>query len=272
MQTARTKLNNIRWLNSEISTLYKKISAQLKDVKTQTSNYNVFMSDFFSIVSASWLSSSLFNSNILLAGTRKLCVVISCESGLCGSLNKSLFKNVIKSIDSNTDVFCIWKRAFNFFVDAWFNVVWYIDNVSKSIDLQILDKYLLNSIDKNLYADVSVFFRSHNKNNKFNLYSLTQSDLKLLDVALPADDMYSGLWVQVEEFVLRNMIIQLSQYMVYGAVLQSQINELSYCKNILILRWDNHNLKKFVLSFNEKRQALLTQKVLELMSREYSMS
>jgi hypothetical protein len=68
------------------------------------------------------------------------------------------------------------------------------------------------------------------------------------------------------------MMVQLSQYIVYGAWLSTKNAEYSHCRVVSKLVAHNSFVKRCILSFNEKRQTLLTQKVMELMSLEYTVS
>jgi F0F1-type ATP synthase gamma subunit len=75
-----------------------------------------------------------------------------------------------------------------------------------------------------------------------------------------------------EDSFKKTMIIQLSQYIVYGAWLSTKVAEYTHCRAVSQRVSNNSFVRKCILSFNQNRQALLTQKVMELMSMEYSMS
>lgn len=276
MQTMRSRLDTIAQFSTEISTINNVALQNLKNTKIQTDNYWLFMSDFFDIIWNSWLFSWLENLDLLPKKWKKLCVVISCDTGFCLSLNKKLFSKVEKYVDADSDLFCIWKKSFNYFLDLWFNVVWCVNGCKKSADLEILNQYLSNSVNLNIYSEVVVFFNSNKWVSKFNLYSFLVDQLQwfMESFGIRCDfDKQKNVEYMMDEVSLKKiMMVQLSQYIVYWAWLSTKNAEYLHCRSISKMVAQNGFVKKCILSFNQNRQTLLTQKVLELMSKECSMS
>lgn len=277
MQTMRSRLDTITRTAMEVSTLNLSATQKLSCVKSQTNNYWSFMSDFFDIVWNSWLFSWLSDIDVLTQGTKKLYIVISCDSGICWSLNRKLFSKVKNLVDDNTDLFCIWKKSFNFFVDQWFNVVWCVNNCQNSSDLEILNQYLWNSINLWIYSEIVVYYHTNWVVSKFDLYSFTGDELQWFFKKFKIDVNFGkscndSICQMDEAMFKKTMIIQLSQYIIYGAWLSTKYVEYSHCRLVSQKVSNNNFVRKCILSFNQNRQTLLTQKVLELMSMEYTMS
>jgi len=272
----RSKLDTIAKISTEINVINSVAIQNLNLNETQTKNYWLFMSDFFEIVWISWVFSWLSDVDMLAEKWRKLCIVISCDAGICGSLNKRLFAKVKKVVDSDTDLFCVGKKSFNYFLDQWFNVVWCINDCKNSTDLEILNQYLSNSINKKVYSQVVVFSHSNRGVENFDLYTFSNDELqkfmKKFDVKYAFGTKWNVNCVMDDVSFKNAMMVQLSQYIVYGAWLSTKNAEYSHCRAVSQLIAHNNFVKKCILSFNEKRQTLLTQKVMELMSLEYSMS
>lgn len=272
MQSIKSKLDTMELLSTEMCGMYSTSLKELKWIKSSIDNYSAFLSDFIEIISCWYDFFSLLNLKNVV-NWKKLHIVVSSEKWFCGPVNTHLFFNILDDIDINTDVFCIWKKAFDYFVDKWVNVVWYIHWCSKITDFDILWKYLSNSIDLNLYSDVILSFNLRGKICNYNLYSLDRDDLK---------EYLSSFWLDFDNIELMNrcniiwnqedlqkeVLIQLFWYIVYWAWLQNRVVEIRNRISLTKMR-DNVNLmRKIVLSFNKTRQTLLTQKVSELMSKE----
>ena len=276
MQTMRSRLDTITKISTEINAINSTAIQNLNLTKTQTKNYWLFMSDFFEIVWNSWVFSWLEDIDMLAKKWRKLYIVISCDAGICGLLNKKLFSKVKKVVDSDTDLFCVGKKSFNYFLDQWFNVVWCVNDCKKSIDLEILNQYLSNSVNMKVYSEVVVFFHSNRGVQKFNLYSFSKDQLQRFVKNFDVKYDFHRQWnvdCMMDDAAFKNaMMVQLSQYIVYGAWLSTKNAEYSHCRVVSKLVANNSFVKRCILSFNEKRQTLLTQKVMELMSLEYTVS
>ena len=133
---------------------------KLKKTEKQVSNYKSFMEDFFWILRSANLD--LFKNGSCVSNNKKLILVFSTDKWFCGNYNNKLFKNIYNEYcddKSNVDVFCVWKKSFEFFAKKWFNIVWYL-KLSDEFwleDLSEIYDYLLSSISNSTYWDVSLY-------------------------------------------------------------------------------------------------------------------
>jgi len=251
---------------------------KLKKTENQVSNYKSFMEDFFWILWSTNLD--LFKNNGCVQNNKKLILVFSTDKWFCGGYNNKLFKNIYNEYcddKSNVDVFCVWKKSFEFFAKKWFNVVWYL-KLSDEFWLQDLSEiydYLLSSISNNVYGDVSVYLNLYkNKVNSrtvnYTVYPLEEDSLNMFvdnfGIKFAKFSEWVSLWVESDQFKME-LEKQLLQYMLYWAALQNKVAEL---KSRISAVQNIKNTSEFVvkdlkLSFNRLCQSLLTREVSTIM-------
>lgn len=266
MKNMSSKLSIVDFVRLSNSRLYVQNLNNLNIVKNKSDNYKMFLSDFFSMIFAVWID-QICNLDLLNASGRLLYIVNSSNIWLCGDLNKRIFSKFKNLKNKNDiDVFCIWKKAFNFFVENWYNVIWYIKDCNDFSDLNVLFDLLNNSFVN--YSEIKLLSNTKNSVSVVDLYSFNKSQLIkfVSNFWLDSDFDSVSCWITVDQNTIKEFVLQLSQYIIYGAFLLNKVEELSIRK--MLLKPINRGLimRKIVLSFNEKRQTLLTQKIMELMA------
>ena len=266
MKKVSSKASLIDFVWSCNSKLYSQNLSNLNIYSSKSDNFKLFLSDFFSMILNSWLN-NLCNMNILSDNGKTLYIVNSSNIWLCGNLNKKLFDYFNGESDKNNiDIFCIWKKSFNFFVENWFNVIWYIKDCNEFSDLTLLFDFLNSSISN--YSNVKLLFNTKNNATCMNLYSFNELELLkfVSDFWINCKIDSISNWISVDKNTLKELVMQFSQYIIYWAFLQNKVEELSIRKKLLKPVNRGLIMRKIVLSFNEKRQMLLTQKIIELMA------
>lgn len=262
---------------------------KLQKVKKSTEQYREFMEEFLKIVNVVRSKLPIFNTNTqeLDINGRRLLVVLSSDKWLCGALNSKLFKHIFQKYNDfkqNVDIFCVGKKSFEFFARAGFNVVWYTslkDDFCED-DLKDLYQYIMANIKKDTYSKIKVYF-NYFKNTltqvplRFKLYPLDQDSFDgfVQDIGLRLDDniseslAYKDLLVEpnIKDFK-SDMLRQLTQHIIYGAVLHNKTGEFASRMIAMKNAKDNATslIKDLKLSFNKVRQSLITQEVSEIMS------
>lgn len=251
---------------------------KLKRTEKKVSNYVSFMEDFFWIL---WSANvNLFKNNGLFLSNKKLILVFSTDKSFCWNYNNKLFKNIYNEYCDdkwNVDVFCVWKKSFEFFAKKWFNVVWYL-KLSDEFwlgDLSEIYDYFISSISNSLYWDISVYLnlyrnKINSKTVNYNVYPLEENSLKSfvdnLWINMVNLSESVSLWSESTQFGFE-MEKQLLQYMLYWAALQNKVAEL---RSRIFAIQDIKNTSEFVvkdlkLSFNRLCQSLLTREVSSIM-------
>ena len=272
------KAPNIDLIKSISTSMELSDAEKLKRMEKQFSNYKSFMEDFFGIL---WsINLNMFWNGWCELNSKKLLLVFSTDKGFSWNYNNKLFKNICSEYcndKSNVDIFCIWKKAFEFFAKKWFNIVWYL-KLSDEICLEDLSEvydYLLSSISNNVYWDVSVYLnlyknKINSKTLNYTVYPLEEDSLStFVDnfwINIMKFSEWVSLWIESNQFKVE-MEKQLLQYMLYWAALQNKVAELK--SRISAIQNIKNNsefvVKDLKLSFNRLCQSLLTREVSNIM-------
>ena len=278
MKNIKTKLDSVSNMKQLFNSMELCDSEKLKRTEKQISSYKSFMEDFFGILWSTNLD--LFKNTDYIKNNKKLILVFSTDKWFCGNYNVKLFKNICDEYcdnKSNVDVFCVWKKSFEFFAKKWFNIVWYL-KLSDEFWLEDLSEvydFLLSSISNNIYWDVSVYLNMYkskvnSKTVNYAVYPLEEDSLNNFvgDFWINFTRSSEPVCLGVESDQFRyDMEKQLLQYMLYGAALQNKVAEL---KSRISAVQNIKNTSEFVvkdlkLSFNRLCQSLLTREVSNIM-------
>ena len=278
MKNIKTKLDSVSTMKQLFNSMELSDAEKLKRMEKQVSNYKSFMEDFFGILWSTNLN--IFWNGWCELNSKKLLLVFSTDKGFSWNYNNKLFKNICSEYfndKSNVDIFCVWKKAFEFFAKKWFNIVWYL-KLSDEICLEDLSEvydYLLSSISNNVYWDVSVYLNLYknkisSKTLNYTVYPLEEDSLStFVDnfwINIMKFSEWVSLWVESNQFKLE-MEKQLLQYMLYWAALQNKVAELK--SRISAIQNIKNNsefvVKDLKLSFNRLCQSLLTREVSNIM-------
>ncbi len=287
MKKIKTKIKSVSNMKQITKALEVVATVKLQKMKQQTENYRDFMAEFLKVMNVVRTKIDILNTNKLDPNGRRLIVVMSSDKGLCGNLNSKLFKHIFQKYNDakdNVDVFCVWKKSFEFFARAWFNVVWHLNLWDDFVedDLSEVYNYIINWISENKYAKIKVYF-NYFKNTitqvplRFKVYPIDQDSFDgfVQDIGLDLDDVisdeleYKDLIVEPDmKFFKQEMLRQFTQHMIYGAALQNKAGE--FASRMLAMKNAKDNatdmIKDLKLSFNKVRQGLITQEVTEIMS------
>lgn len=278
MKNIKTKLDSVSTMKQLFNSMELSDAEKLKRMEKQVSNYKSFMEDFFGILWSTNLN--IFWNSWCELNSKKLLLIFSTDKGFSWNYNNKLFKNICSEYcndKSNVDIFCIWKKAFEFFAKKWFNIVWYL-KLSDEICLEDLSEvydYLLSSISNNVYWDVSVYLNLYknkisSKTLNYTVYPLEEDSLStFIDnfwINIMKFSEWVSLWIESNQFKVE-MEKQLLQYMLYWAALQNKVAELK--SRISAIQNIKNNsefvVKDLKLSFNRLCQSLLTREVSNIM-------
>ena len=280
MKNIKTKIDSVSNMKQLFLSMESVDCDKLKKVREQFSCYKSFMEDFLSII---WsVDVNLFKDKSNSLSNKKLLLVFSTDKWLCWNYNNKVFKNIYSEYCNcmwDVDVFCIGKKAFEFFAKKWFNIVWYMklsDEFSQE-DLSEVYDYFVSSISNNVYWDISVYLnclrnKSCSSVVNYNLYPVDQNSLSFFmdNLWINSSNVFVSEWTSLfgesEKFKIE-MEKQLLQYMLYGAALQNRMAELN--SRICVLK-NMKNTSDFIvkdlrLSFNKICQSLLSREISNIM-------
>jgi len=219
---------------------------------------------------------------------RRLIILVTTDKWLCGSLNSKLIKHLnekywtIEEAKANVDLFIIWKKWLDFFISAWWNVVWtcHIKDNFVENDLNSVFVYIKQAIKENRYAKIKIYF-NYFKNVvmqvplRFKLYPLDKEsfDAFLENIDQQFDTMkaipnnYIVLEPDPKSFV-KALIQEIIHHIVYYAVLNNKTSEqasrMLAMKNAKDNCWDIVSGLQTV--YNKTRQQKITQEISEIVS------
>lgn len=278
----KAKIKSI-WNIQKITAALEIVSTvKLQKIKDQTEKFKEYMIEFMYILDKVWNVSNIFNVISDIKTNKELIIVISTEKWLCWSLNSKLFRQVYedtKDRKKNIDVFCIGKKALEFFTRSGYNVVGtenIKDNFSES-DLNATKAMVIESIDKLKYKNIKVYY-NYFKNSMVQIPSYIQlfplNDSWVNDffskIGLKIEDKFEDIHdIHIEpseedfyDFVYKKFISDI----IYGALLQNKTWEQA-SRMIAMKNAKDNSIqiqKNLKITYNKQRQAAVTQEISEI--------
>jgi|GEM_PF-167037 len=283
----KAKIKSVKNLQKITRALEIVSTVKLQKTKKRTEHYREFMEEFLRVLRVAHERIGLFNTDEQNDDGKRLIVVVSSERGLAGSLNSKLFKHIFTKYNDHkdkTDVFCIGKKAVEFFARSGFNIVGsiHLKDEFEEKDAASLFTYLQDSFDQKTYAKIKVYF-NYFKNTitqiplRFKLYPLDNDsfntfakdidiNLETYEESLSASQEF--IYEPTKEILKASLLKQLAEYIIYGAILQNKTGE--FAARMLAMKNAKDNAAKtadsLTIKFNNARQAAITQEISEIVS------
>jgi len=284
----KTKIKSISNIQKITSALEIVSTVKLQKVKEKADNFRDYMIELLYILNMinAW---DLFNQHKKIKSNKELVIVISTEKGLCWALNSKLFKKVHDDLNQKNgiiDVFCVGKKALEFFTRTWYNIVG-VNNLKDSFfekDLDELRWFVVSSINNWTYKKIKIYF-NYFKNTMLQIptmlkiFPLEQKnfyqfmDTIWLDVKFQQTDKKEIIIEPSKEqfcdFVYKKFITDIT----YWVILQNKAWEHSSRMIAMKNAKDNSITIKQVLqiSYNKQRQSSVTQEISEIVGAKTAM-
>lgn len=280
----KSKIKSI-WNIQKITSALEIVSTvKLQKVKTRAENFKEYMIEFLFILDEVWAYSDIFSYPIGLESNRELIIVVSTEKWLCGALNSKLFRDIherYKDRKSDIDLFCIWKKALEFFSRLDYNIVW-TDNLKDGFeeeDLNLSKNLVFDAINWLKYKEINLYY-NYFKNSMLQI----PSHMKLFPLDKSYfDEFLENIWLSFDydaskqahtcihiepsasdfyEFVYKKFIFD----MLYGAVLQNKTWE--HASRMIAMKSAKDNSidiqNELKINYNKQRQSAVTQEISEI--------
>ena len=289
-----------KWIKAKIKSIWniQKITSameivstvKLQKVKEQADKFKDYMNEFLFILDTVNLSKilSLFPE---VKGEKELIVVVSTEKWLCGALNSKLFKKVYeetKDRKDKIDIFCIGKKALEFFTRSGYNIIW-TENLKDKFteeDLNNTRWIISKSIDEGKYKTISLYY-NYFKNTMTQLPTHLQlfplekenfeqfaSDIEL-DISFITEQEYNtDIIIEPSEEEYYNFVYKkFISDMIYGTILQNKAGE--HASRMIAMKNAKDNSidlqKSLRISYNKQRQSAVTQEISEIVGAKTAM-
>lgn len=292
----KTKIKSITNLQKIIKALEIVSTVKLQKIKQQTTNFGNFMTHFLWVLNTIKDKVDIFdkqnkiNEQLIKEQTenvfgKRLIILLTTDKGLCWSMNSKLIRHLNEKygpewIKENVDLFIVWKKGFDFFVWAGWNIVGTVnikDTFTES-DLNSLFVFIKQSLKEQRYAKIKIYF-NYFKNVitqvplRFKLYPLDQDsfdsflewiDINLDNIApLPHDQLI--LEPNPKEFAT-SLIEKIVQNIAYYAMLNNKASEQA--SRMLAMKNAKENCRDIIgwlqILYNKTRQQKITQEISEI--------
>ena len=277
----KAKMKSI-WNIQKITSAMEIVSTvKLQKVKDKADSFKKYMVEFLYILDMINLS-NIFWTNQNISWKKELIIAVSTEKWLCWALNSKLFRKMhseLKDRKQDIEIFCVWKKALEFFSRSWYEVIW-VENLKDwftEADLNNLRSMIWKSIDEWKYSNISIYY-NYFKNTMSQLPSSLQvfplerenfdKFAKDIELEFKLDDEYNAdIIIEPSEeefysFVYKKFISD----MIYGVILQNKTWE--HASRMIAMKWAKDNSieikKKLNISYNKQRQAAVTQEISEI--------
>jgi len=277
----KAKMKSI-WNIQKITSAMEIVSTvKLQKVKDKADNFKKYMVEFLYILDTINLS-NIFGTNQNVSWKKEFVIAVSTEKWLCWALNSKLFRKIhseLKNKKSEVEVFCVWKKALEFFSRSGYEVIW-VENLKDwftESDLNNLRSMIWKGIDEWKYSNISVYY-NYFKNTMLQLPSSLQvfplekenfnKFAKDIELDINLDDEYNVDIIiepskeEYYSFVYKKFIAD----MIYGVILQNKTWE--HASRMIAMKWAKDNSieikKKLNISYNKQRQTAVTQEISEI--------
>jgi len=211
-----------------------------------------------------------------------LAVVIASDRGFCGSFNQNVLKNSAKRITaleekSEVVVFPVGKKAVSFFKKRqkkFDRSMIGIGDYGTLEEIKPLADFIIRSYIENKYQRVYLMWTDFistfsQKPRCIQLLPLEWDELK--DFAQEADKAVKDTEAMIEpsaEMLVKEIIPQLVEYLIYQCVLESNASEHSARMTAMRNASDNarDRVNELTLDYNKARQEQITREVCEISS------
>ena len=201
---------------------------------------------------------------------RKAYVIVSADRGLAGAFNANIIKKAQTEIDEfgkeNIDLFCIGKKARDYFIKRKYNIVdSYIDfwaemefDTAMMIGRSVINHFLNNKVDE-IHVVYNYFLNVAQQEVRSEVLLPISFDANKVSIS---DKLYEPSKEElVETLIPRHLNVQMWKYLLESYASEQAARMLSM-ENATSNAQDM--IKDLTLQFNKARQAAITTEMLEI--------
>ena len=201
---------------------------------------------------------------------RKAYVIVSADRGLAGAFNANIIKKAQTEIDEfgkeNIDLFCIGKKARDYFIKRKYNIVdSYIDfwaemefDTAMMIGRSVINHFLNNKVDE-IHVVYNYFLNVAQQEVRSEVLLPISFDANKVSIS---DKLYEPSKEElVETLIPRHLNVQMWKYLLESYASEQAARMMSM-ENATTNAQDM--IKNLTLEFNKARQAAITTEMLEI--------
>jgi F-type H+-transporting ATPase subunit gamma len=214
--------------------------------------------------------------------TNSLYIIIAADRGLCGGYNSNVLKkavNIIEKNDTNAKLVTVGKQALKFFEDSPYEIVKSLTQISEKPsfgDSRVISNLALKMFDEEQVDEIIFVYT-----RMITSLNLEPTELTLLPVSVeideeetkddqknkPKEEMRDLVTYEPSaEVVLDFIIPKYVESVIYGGLIESSASEQSARRVAMESATDNADemIDELTLTYNQARQAAITQEITEI--------
>ena len=275
LKEIRSRINSVSSTMKITSAMKMVSAAKLKKSQDKMQNikpYSLALKKSINNLLPSINSSEVTLLSNFCSQEKKLIIAISSNRGLCGGFNANIFKNGKQHMHSNTDVFCIGKKAGEQFARTGCNIIQteieILDNptvaMCKTISNQIIKEFIQGK-----WSEVLLVY------NKFkNAATQTVESEQILPILLEEETdslkptRKDYIFEPNKTQIINTLVPEKIHTQLFEAILNSIASEHGARMTAMHKATDNaQDLKdRLTLTYNRQRQAAITNEILEIVA------
>ena len=195
---------------------------------------------------------------------KPLYIIVTSNSGLCGSYNMDLLKYVTKTVSKEDKVVAVGNYGIKWLNNNKFNVIREYDRMDdlNPHDINYLITDILESYDREDITSIKIIYTQY-----INTLTFKPTTMNLLPIEIDTEGYDSQIQLEPDgQTVIRRLVLLYISSQVFDVVLQAQASEQASRRAAMDSA--NRNADSLIdqlrLKYNQARQAAITQEMNEI--------
>lgn len=195
---------------------------------------------------------------------KPLYIIVTSNSGLCGSYNMDLLKYVTKTVNKEDKVVAVGNYGIKWLNNNKFNVIREYDRMDdlNPHDINYLITDILESYDREDITSIKIIYTQY-----INTLTFKPTTMNLLPIEIDTEGYDSQIQLEPDgQTVIRRLVLLYISSQVFDVILQAQASEQASRRAAMDSA--NRNADSLIdqlrLKYNQARQAAITQEMNEI--------
>lgn len=195
---------------------------------------------------------------------KPLYIIVTSNSGLCGSYNMDLLKYVTKTVSKEDKVVAVGNYGIKWLNNNKFNVIREYDRMDdlNPHDINYLITDILKSFDREDITSIKIIYTQY-----INTLTFKPTTMNLLPIEIDTEGYDSQIQLEPDgQTVIRRLVLLYISSQVFDVILQAQASEQASRRAAMDSA--NRNADSLIdqlrLKYNQARQAAITQEMNEI--------
>ena len=202
---------------------------------------------------------------------KPLYIIVTSNSGLCGSYNMDLLKYVTKTVNKEDKVVAVGNYGIKWLNNNKFNVIREYDRMDdlNPHDINYLITDILESYDREDITSIKIIYTQY-----INTLTFKPTTMNLLPIEIDTEGYDSQIQLEPDgQTVIRRLVLLYISSQVFDVILQAQASEQASRRAAMDSA--NRNADSLIdqlrLKYNQARQAAITQEMNEISAATVSL-